>query len=177
MSINIFSYNFPEPVGSIGIAEKEGAICRVLFDCPESFLHTIELSRIITEGSSGLSGPVEQLETDILNLAASRFSEYLRGERASFDLPLLYPGRCFTKKVYEELLKIPAGKTMSYRDVAIACGAPKAYRAVGMINKTNPIPFFIPCHRVVGSDGKLVGYAGGLPLKQYLLDLEKKYYT
>ena len=176
MGINIFSYKFTEPVGDIGVAEKDGAVCRVLFDCPEEFLHTNELSRLFQQGSFNVWGPIQKRETDILKLAAAQLSEYLRGERSVFNLPLLYATSSFSKTVYDQLQKIPAGRTMSYGEVAAACGNPKAYRAVGMINRTNPIPFFIPCHRVIGSDGSLTGYAGGLPLKQYLLDLEKKYY-
>ena len=177
MGTNIYTYDFPGPIGSIGIAETGGAICRILFGMPGDFLNASRFIRELRQSSLFDREAPALRETDVLKLAAGQFSEYLGGGRASFDLPLINNTSGFTKLVYDELLKIPAGQTRSYREVAVACGNPKAFRAVGMINKNNPIPFFIPCHRVIGSDGSLVGYAGGLAIKQYLLDLEKTYYS
>ena len=99
--------------------------------------------------------------------------EYFEGKRKAFDLPLRPDGTDFQKKVWNALLEIPFGETRSYQDIANAVGSPKACRAVGMANHQNPIIIVIPCHRVIGKNGKLVGYGGGLSMKEKLLLLEK----
>lgn len=101
--------------------------------------------------------------------------EYFIGKRKVFDLPLKFNGTKFQEQVWNALLKIPYGETKTYKDIATAVGNYKASRAVGMANNKNNIIILIPCHRVIGSNGKLVGYAGGLEVKEYLLKLEKKY--
>ena len=101
--------------------------------------------------------------------------EYFIGKRKVFDLPLKFSGTKFQERVWNALLKIPYGETRTYKDIAAAIGNNKASRAVGMANNKNNIIILIPCHRVIGSNGKLVGYAGGLEMKEYLLNLEKKY--
>ncbi|MDO5305693.1 MAG: methylated-DNA--[protein]-cysteine S-methyltransferase, partial [bacterium] len=93
-------------------------------------------------------------------------------KRTVFNLKLAPKGTPFQKKVWAELLKIPYGKTVSYQDIAVSIGNPDACRAVGMANNKNPIPIFIPCHRVIGKNGNLTGYAGGLDCKQALLEIE-----
>lgn len=110
----------------------------------------------------------------LTNQASTEVLEYLSGKRFSFDLPLNPQGSAFQKKVWEELQKIPYGQTRSYKDVAQALGNPNAMRAVGAANNKNPLPLFIPCHRVIGAKGDLVGYAYGLKIKKFLLDLERK---
>jgi len=102
-----------------------------------------------------------------------QLDEYFRGVRKTFSLKLLLQGTPFQKIVWQQLNKIPHGKMVSYGDVARAIGKPKAYRAVGNANNKNPIAIIIPCHRVIGSDGKLVGYGGGLWRKEWLLNHEK----
>ena len=97
---------------------------------------------------------------------------YFAGELKVFDVPLAPQATPFQARVLDELLKIPYGETCSYMDIAIALDNPKASRAVGMANGNNPIPVIIPCHRVVGSNGSLTGFGGGLPNKRFLLDLE-----
>jgi methylated-DNA-[protein]-cysteine S-methyltransferase len=97
---------------------------------------------------------------------------YFAGDRRVFDVPLDMQGTAFQKRVWHELEKIPYGETRSYMQVAVAVGAPKAVRAVGAANGANPIPIIVPCHRVIGTSGKLTGYGGGLPLKKRLLELE-----
>lgn len=99
--------------------------------------------------------------------------EYFEGKRKAFELPLRPDGTDFQKKVWNALLEIPFGETRSYQDIANAVGSPKACRAVGMANHQNPIIIVIPCHRVIGKNGKLVGYGGGLSMKEKLLLLEK----
>ena len=107
--------------------------------------------------------------------AQRQLEEYFRGERTRFDLPLQPKGTPFQLAVWRALTEIPYGETASYGDVARAVGRPKAFRAVGMANHCNPIPIIVPCHRVIGSDGRLTGYAGGLEIKRALLELEQKW--
>jgi methylated-DNA-[protein]-cysteine S-methyltransferase len=104
--------------------------------------------------------------------ARTQLGEYFAGERDDFDLPLTAPGTPFQRAVWQALRGIPYGSTMTYREVAEQVGNPKAVRAVGSANSRNPISIIVPCHRVVGSDGKLIGYAGGFSAKRWLLDHE-----
>jgi methylated-DNA-[protein]-cysteine S-methyltransferase len=103
---------------------------------------------------------------------ARQLRAYFDGELKDFQLVLDFEGTQFQKSVWHELEKIPYGRTRSYRELACDIGAPKAIRAVGAANGANPIPIVVPCHRVIGSNGKLVGYGGGLELKRRLLELE-----
>lgn len=103
--------------------------------------------------------------------------EYLSGKRKAFDFAFELDGTDFQNKVWEELTHIPYGETRTYKEIAIAIGNPKASRAVGMANNKNPISIVVPCHRVIGFDGKLVGYAGGLDMKKALIDLELRNIT
>lgn len=101
-----------------------------------------------------------------------QLQEYFQGKRKSFDLPLNPQGTEFQKKVWAELCNIPYSQTRTYKEIAQAIGHPKAARAVGMANNRNPIPIIIPCHRVIGASGSLIGYAYGVEMKKRLLDLE-----
>ena len=112
-------------------------------------------------------------KTPVLKRAESQLLEYFAGKRKHFDLPLKVAGTPFERAVWRELAAIPYGKTVTYGEIARAIGNPKACRAVGMANHRNRLPIVIPCHRVIGSGGKLTGYAGGLPVKEYLLNLER----
>lgn len=113
--------------------------------------------------------------TELLSMATIQLDEYLQGKRTTFSLPFKLTGTPFQLAVWKELQNIPYGKTTSYKEIAQKINKPKAYRAVGMANNKNPLPIIIPCHRVIGSNGKLIGYAGGLKLKNYLLELEKSH--
>lgn len=104
--------------------------------------------------------------------ASEQIREYLEGKRKVFDLPLNLKGTEFQQKVWSALTKIPYGETRSYKEIAEVIGNPRSCRAVGMANNRNPISIIIPCHRVIGSDGKLVGYGGGIEQKKRLLELE-----
>lgn len=104
----------------------------------------------------------------------TQLREYFAGERREFDVPLAGAGTPFQQKVWAALTTIPYGATATYRDIAIAIGSPKAVRAVGLANGRNPISVIVPCHRVVGANGSLTGYGGGLAAKQLLLDLESR---
>ena len=107
-----------------------------------------------------------------LAAAAAQLAEYFAGVRRAFELPLAPEGTEFQRSVWNALLAIPYGHTRSYGDVASAIGRPAASRAVGAANGRNPIAIIVPCHRVIGSDGTLTGYGGGMPRKRWLLDLE-----
>lgn len=113
--------------------------------------------------------------TELLSMATIQLDEYFQGKRTTFSLPFKLTGTPFQLAVWKELQNIPYGKTTSYKEIAQKINKPKAYRAVGMTNNKNPLPIIIPCHRVIGSNGKLIGYAGGLKLKNYLLELEKSH--
>lgn len=113
-------------------------------------------------------------ETSFLIKCRNELAEYFNKERKEFTIPIKLKGTDFQKKVWNSLLKIPFGETRSYKDIAIDIGNPKASRAVGMANNRNPLPIIVPCHRVIGSNKKLVGYGGGLDKKIFLLELEKE---
>ncbi len=144
-------------IGPIGIEGNQGSITALYL--PNK---AVEL-----QGS-------EETESPIIHEAFRQLELYLDGQLREFDLPLKPEGTSFMKRVWEKLVKVPYGKTASYKDLAIAAGNPKATRAVGMANARNPIAIFIPCHRVIGSSGKLVGFGGGLELKSWLLALEAR---
>ena len=107
--------------------------------------------------------------------AQTQLEEYFSGERKEFDLPIKLDGTPFQVSVWEALQRIPYGETRSYRDIAEEIGNPNSYRAVGLANNKNPISVIIPCHRVIGANGYMIGYGGGLNKKRRLLDLEKKH--
>ncbi len=111
-------------------------------------------------------------ENPVLGQTARQLDSYFAGELRYFDLPLRPEGTPFQLRVWEELRRIPYGETRSYREVARAIGSPEAVRAVGAANGQNPIPIVVPCHRVIGANGKLTGFGGGLDVKRLLLDLE-----
>ena len=140
------------PIGWIRIFEENGCIVR------------LELN--------ARSGEPEEPRMLLLCETCRQLDEYFAGKRRAFDLPLAPAGSRFRRAVWAELERIPYGKVVTYRDVAIAVGNPRAARAGGMANHCNPIPILIPCHRVVGSNGALTGYAGGLEIKRKLLQLE-----
>ena len=148
-------YYYDTPIGKIGIAETDGAISHILFD------------------GETISSDFEEKETKTIKLAAKQLLEYFKGKRTTFDMPLLFDGTPFQVSVWKALMTIPYGETRSYKDIAIQVGCPKGPRAVGLANNRNKIPIVIPCHRVIGASGKLVGFGGGLETKQFLLDLEK----
>jgi methylated-DNA-[protein]-cysteine S-methyltransferase len=147
--------NVETSIGRIGLVENGAAISNV-------FLR-----------SEKAPPDMKEHATPLLRRAAKQLKEYLSGQRICFDLPLQPEGTEFQRAVWKALQLIPYGETRSYRDIAEQINHPKACRAVGMANNRNPIAIIIPCHRVIGADGSLVGYGGGLKLKQQLLNLEK----
>lgn len=113
-------------------------------------------------------------ETPLLRVAKQQLTEYFAGQRTVFDLPIKTAGTAFQQQVWQALKAIPYGETRSYKEIAAAIDNPKAVRAVGGANNKNPISIVIPCHRVIGSNGQLVGYGGGLDTKVFLLALESQ---
>jgi len=152
-------YVLDSPVGSLTLVADEAGVRQINFpqngkpSAPDSGWH---------EDASALRETIRQLRA------------YFAGEIESFDLPLAPAGTTFQQKVWSDLRKIPYGETISYGELAKRIDNPKASRAVGLANGSNPIPIVIPCHRVIGSNGKLTGYGGGLPIKEKLLALEKR---
>lgn len=115
----------------------------------------------------------EEKDTNLIREAARQIDEYLDGQRTEFNLPLNPEGTPFQKSVWTALQKVRFGETRTYKQIAEEIGNPKACRAVGLANNRNPIAIIIPCHRIIGADGKLTGYAGGLEIKEMLLSLER----
>lgn len=148
------SFSYETKIGKITIAEENGKI-----------------TDFILPGKQNKEVNIK--ETHAIKEAYKQFCEYLEGKRKEFKLKYNLKGTYFQKSVWNELLKIPYGETKSYKEIAKAIGNEKACRAIGRANNKNPIAIFIPCHRVIGSNGKIVGYAGGLDLKEKLLKFEK----
>ena len=149
----------PSPVGILELVATENALVAVLWENENP--KRVRLAELI-----------EQVDHPILLETQKQLREYFAGTRQQFDLPLDFEGTVFQKKVWQALLSIPFGETRSYRDIAEQVGNIKAVRAVGAANGKNPISIIAPCHRVVGVNGKLVGFAGGLNNKEILLRLE-----
>ena len=148
------------PVGTLKLVAHETALVAVLWENENP--KRVRLAELI-----------EQTHHPILLETQKQLTEYFARKRQQFDLPLDFEGTEFQQKVWQALLDIPFGETRSYRDIAEQIGNVKAVRAVGAANGKNPISIIAPCHRVVGANGKLVGFAGGLENKDILLKLEK----
>ena len=155
------SYQFLDsPVGQLKLVAHETALVAVLWENENS--NRVRLAAL-----------VEDLQHPILLKTAQQLNEYFAGKRQQFDLPLDFEGTAFQQQVWQALLTIPFGETRSYKQIAEQIGNVKAVRAVGAANGKNPISIIAPCHRVVGANGKLVGFAGGLENKEILLKIEK----
>jgi methylated-DNA-[protein]-cysteine S-methyltransferase len=147
------------PVGLLKLVASDSALVAILWENDDP-------KRV------RLGSLVEDVDHPILCLAEQQVGEYFAGARKSFDLPLDFGGTPFQKKVWSELLNIPFGQTRTYGQIANAIGKPRAFRAVGAANGKNPISIVAPCHRVIGKDGSLTGFAGGLEAKECLLGIE-----
>lgn len=148
------------PIGTLSVAEDGAGICDVYLGA--------------LEGLSSTESDVREQETPLLAEARRQLTEYFAGTRREFSLPLSLHGTEFQIKDWKALQEIPYGETCSYKQIAERIGSPKAFRAVGMANNKNRIAIIIPCHRVIGADGSLVGYGGGIDKKIWLLELEKR---
>ncbi len=150
----MYVYYYETTLGKMGIVTENDQVIQVFFG----------KKRVIAE----------EKETELIREVHNQIHEYLMGDRKQFDIPIKITGTPFQKKVYKALLKIPYGQTSTYEQIAKMLNNPKAYRAVGLSNGKNPIAIIIPCHRVIGKNGNLTGYAGGLTRKKKLLNLEHK---
>ena len=146
----MYYYGYNTKIGKIYISADENSILSISLNKPDFY----------------------QKETLLIKKAFQELDEYFSGKRKTFDLPLKLNGTEFQKKIWQELIKIPYGKTISYKELARKSGNEKACRAAGMANNKNKIMIVIPCHRVIGSNGDLTGYAFGLNVKKQLLDME-----
>ncbi|MDA8792141.1 methylated-DNA--[protein]-cysteine S-methyltransferase [Bacteriovoracaceae bacterium] len=152
------------PVGELTLFASDTGVASLLWE-------NFDTKKIIKRYNS------EMVEHDILLQAKSELKKYFAGNLKNFKIPLDLEGTPFQLKVWQELKKIPYGKTMSYKELATKVGNPNASRAVGGANGKNPVGVIIPCHRVIGASGKLTGFAGGVVVKSKLLKIEKKYIT
>ncbi len=146
----MFQYSYNTVIGKIYIAEENNEITNISFK----------------------KVAADEKETPLIKKAFKELEEYFEKKRKTFDLPIAPKGTIFQRKVWDELLKIPYGETVTYKYIARKIGNEKACRAVGMSNNKNPIAIIIPCHRVIGINGNLTGYAGGINLKKKLIELE-----
>lgn len=146
-------------LGTLCLEEAEDALCGLHF-CPDGVPDLEPLPRRV-------------VQTPLLQEAEEQLTEYFAGIRREFDLPLAPKGTPFQQAVWAQLLQIPYGETRTYGQLAAALGKPGAGRAVGSACHCNPLAILIPCHRVLGANGRLTGYAGGLDVKEYLLELER----
>lgn len=154
-TLKYFHYFYSSEFGRIGLVATETSLTQLFFNAQPFPAVSV------------------QKETPLLQDAGRQLLEYMNGRRKEFDLPLAPSGTGFFLRVWSALQNIPYGETRSYSEVARVVDVPNAARAVGLANNRNPLPIFIPCHRVVGANQKLTGYRGGLALKQKLLELEQ----
>jgi methylated-DNA-[protein]-cysteine S-methyltransferase len=146
------------PIGPLTVVWEDGALVRLAMSPPGRFVDT-ELGERTDDGFADVT---------------RQLGEYFAGERTAFDLPLRPVGSGFELAVWDQLTRIPYGETRSYGSVAAAVGEPGGAQAVGAANGRNPLAIVVPCHRVIGADGSLVGFGGGLARKRFLLDLEQR---
>ncbi|HVC01395.1 MAG TPA: methylated-DNA--[protein]-cysteine S-methyltransferase [Steroidobacteraceae bacterium] len=156
------------PIGRLRLYGDERAVTALVLD-PQA----APIDAPARGGTNPAVDPgIEDPRAGVLPVAARQLAEYFAGARHTFALPLAARGSPFQERVWRALLGIAYGRTQSYGEIARRIGQPAAARAVGMANNRNPLPIFVPCHRVIGADGTLVGYGGGLERKRWLLTLE-----
>lgn len=154
--------------GRLLIGDCEGKVCLCDWDLPLRTVQVVErVSRI-------LDAECVEGKTPLIECVIVQLEEYFEGKRSEFDLPLVVAGSDFQQRVWRELQQIPYGEAISYLQLANRIGRPRAVRAVASACRANAMSIIIPCHRVVGGNGSLTGYAGGLDAKQFLLDLERE---
>lgn len=158
--------HYHSPCGDLILGSLEDRLCLCDWDMEK------RREKIDTRLRKLLDACYEEKPSDITEAAAAQLDEYFRGERKEFDIPLFFAGTEFQKKVWHRLLEIPYAGTLSYGELALQLGAPQSVRAVANANGANALSIFVPCHRVIGSNHSLTGYAGGLEAKKRLLDLE-----
>ena len=149
------------PIGRLRLVATDQGLSHLLFD------------QQVGEDLESDGDAVEADDHPVLAAATAQLAEYFAGRRQEFDIPLDLTGTEFQRAAWSALASVPFGETRSYRQQAEAIGRPKAVRAIGAANGRNPVPIVLPCHRIVGSDGSLTGYGGGLPIKEFLLNHEQ----
>lgn len=152
----MFQQTIESPLGPVQICADDHGICKI---------------------NLGIATPAPDLPSTLTAQAASQLQQYFAGTLTQFSLPLTASGTVFQQQVWQALCRLPFGQTCSYADIARAIANPKAVRAVGAANGKNPIAIVVPCHRVIGANGTLTGYAGGLDNKAWLLAHEQKFTT
>lgn len=153
--MNIFQYSMD--MGVIGISEQDGKLTNIYFE------------------TDPVPGNISVRETETIREAYRQLARYFAGELWEFSLPLAPQGTQFLRAVWDQLRAVAYGQTATYSQIAARAGNPRAVRAVGLACARNPLPFVIPCHRILGASGKLTGYRGGLALKQKLLEMERQH--
>ena len=156
--MTMFQTSMPSPVGPLLLAADDDGLHLIEFNSPRHAM--------------GRASEWQHGEHEVLRDTRVQLDEYFAGERRVFDLPLAPRGTAFQREVWNALRDIPYGETISYAQLALRIGKPSAMRAVGAANGRNPLPIVVPCHRVIGADGSLTGFGGGLPTKRFLLELE-----
>lgn len=149
------AFLYTTPIGVLTLQQEGQAITGIHFGRDESIHY-------------------EEQPSPLLSQAIQQLEEYFKGKRKRFSLPVAPGGTPFQRRVWDALCQVPYGKTCTYGQIARIIGQPKACRAVGMANHRNPIAIVIPCHRIIGANGSLTGYAGGLEIKEKLLELERR---
>lgn len=150
-----YFFFYQTEIGRIGISENGAAITHLYFE------------------HETIPDDAQEKETPLLKQAAGQLQEYFAGKREEFTVPLAPSGTEFMQRVWKYLLAIPYGETRTYQEAADSLDKPNGFRAIGLANHRNPIPIFIPCHRVIAADGTLAGYRGGVPIKARLLEIEQ----
>ncbi len=158
---------YKSPVGEMLLGSYEGKLCLA------DWRYRKRRSAVDNRIQKGLNAEYVEESSKVIEKTIDQFKAYFTGERKSFDIPLLMVGTDFQKSVWKGLMQIPYGTTASYQELSKNIGNEKAVRAVASANGANAISILIPCHRIIGSDGNLVGYAGGLTVKKKLLKLER----
>jgi len=150
--MKIYQSKYDSPIGVIFLKANNISLIRISFNQPEDF---------------------KENNNALIKMCKLQLDEYFNGNRKQFTIPIMLPGTNFQNKVWKALKNIPYGETVSYKFIAQEIGHENAYRAVGSANNKNFLPIVIPCHRVIGTNGKIIGYAGGTDKKKYLLEFEK----
>jgi O-6-methylguanine DNA methyltransferase len=163
----LYSLAVATSIGELLLASTDRGLCGIEFGAGEE-----RIAQLRAWAERHIGAVELQLGHPILEAARLQLLQYFAGERTGFELPLDLYGTAFQLKVWQALTRIPYGETRSYKDIACDIGSPQAVRAVGGANNRNPLSIIVPCHRVIGSNGALVGYGGGLPIKTQLLQLE-----
>lgn len=159
---------FETPIGDMYAVSSDQGICLL------EFTERKELNKELKELAKHFETDIQEGESDYLTQLKKELTDYFNGELKSFTIPLIFTGSDFQKKVWNALLEVPYGETRTYMEQTLVLGDPKAIRAVASANGRNKIAIVVPCHRIIGSDGSLTGYAGGIDRKRFLLNLERE---